>query len=72
MYRDREKLVRTYEGLKNDIQTYENNLGFLTSASKKGNSLVQDIQRKIERLKGDMELVTKKIAAIDDKLRESK
>ena len=72
LYRDREKLVRTYEGLKNDIQTYENNLGFLTSASKKGNSLVQDIQRKIERLKGDMELVTKKIAAIDEKLRESK
>ena len=72
LYRDREKLVRTYEGLKNDIQTYENNLGFLTSASKKGNSLVQDIQRKIERLKGDMELVTKKIAAIDEKLREPK
>ena len=72
LYRDREKLVRTYEGLKNDTQTYENNLGFLTSASKKGNSLVQDIQRKIERLKGDMELVTKKIAAIDEKLRESK
>lgn len=72
LYRDREKLVRTYEGLKNDIQTYENNLGFLTSASKKGNSLVQDIQRKIERLKDDMELVTKKIAAIDEKLRESK
>lgn len=72
LYRDREKLVRTYEGLKNDIQTYENNLGFLTSASKKGNSLVQDIQRKIERLKGDMELVAKKIAAIDEKLRESK
>lgn len=72
LYRDREKLVRTYEGLKNDIQTYENNLGFLTSASKKGNSLVQDIQRKIERLKGDMELVTKKIAAIDEKLKESK
>lgn len=72
LYRDREKLVRTYEGLKNGIQTYENNLGFLTSASKKGNSLVQDIQRKIERLKGDMELVTKKIAAIDEKLRESK
>ena len=72
LYRDREKLVRTYEGLKNDIQTYENNLGFLTSASKKGNSLVQDIQLKIESLKGDMELVTKKIAAIDEKLRESK
>ena len=68
LYRDREKLVRTYEGLKNDIQTYENNLGFLNSSSKKGNSLVSEINRKIERLKLDMELVQKKIAAIDEAL----
>lgn len=68
LYRDREKLVRTYEGLKNDIQTYENNLGFLNSSSKKGNSLVSDINRKIERMKADMELVQKKIAAIDEAL----
>ena len=68
LYRDREKLVRTYEGLKNDIQTYENNLGFLNSSSKKGNSLVSEINRKIERLKVDMELVQKKIAAIDEAL----
>lgn len=67
LYRDREKLVRTYEGLKNDIQTYENNLGFLSSASKKGNTLVTEITRKIERLKGEMELVLKKIQAIDEK-----
>ncbi len=60
LYRDREKLVRTYERLKNDIQTYENNLGFLSSASKKGNTLVTEITRKIERLKGEMELVLKK------------
>lgn len=68
LYRDREKLVRTYEGLKNDIQTYENNLGFLNSSSKKGNSLVSEINRKIERLKADMELVQKKIASIDEAL----
>lgn len=70
LYRDREKLVHTYEGLKNDIQTYENNLGFLSSASKKGNTLVTEITRKIERLKGEMELVLKKIQAIDEKLNE--
>ena len=70
LYRDREKLVRTYESLKNDIQTYENNLGFLNSASKKGNTLVAEVTRKIERLKGDMELVLKKIEAIDEKLKE--
>ncbi len=70
LYRDREKLVRTLEGLKNDIKTYENNLGFLNSSSKKGNTLVIEINRKIERLKGDMELIQKKIAAIDEKLQE--
>ena len=71
LYRDREKLMRTYDGLKNDIQTYENNLGFLSSSSKKGNSLVTEINRKIERLKGEMELIQKKIAAIDEKLNEA-
>ena len=70
LYRDRERLVRTYEGLKNDIQTYENNLGFLNSSSKKGNTLVADISRKIERLKKDMELVLKKIKDIDESLKE--
>lgn len=71
LYREREKLMRTYEGLKNDIHTYENNLGFLSSSSKKGNNLVTDITRKIERLKTDLDLVTKKIAAIDETLREA-
>lgn len=72
LYRDREKLMRTYENLKNEIHTYENNLGFLNSASEKGNSLVAEINRKIERLKGDMDLTMKKIAAIDEKLKEEK
>ena len=46
-------------------------MGFLSSASKKGNTLVAEVTRKIERLKGDMELVLKKIAAIDEKLKEA-
>lgn len=71
LYRDRERLMRNYENLKNDIQTYENNLGFLSSSSKKGSSLVSDINRKIEHLKRDMELVIKKIEAIDEKLKEA-
>lgn len=68
LYRERERLVRNSEKLKTDIQTYENNLGFLTSSSKKGNSLVNEITRKIEHLKSDLDLVTKKIAAIDEAL----
>lgn len=70
LYRDRERLMRTYEGLRNDIHTYENNLGFLTSSSKNGSTLVAEVTRKIERLKGDMELIQKKITAIDEKLKE--
>ena len=68
LYRERERLVRSSEILKNDIQTYENNLGFLNSSSKKGNSLVNEISRKMEHLKADLNLVLKKIAAIDEAL----
>ena len=63
--REREKLVRQYETMKNDIKTYENNLGFLSASSKKGNSLVTEMQRKVEKLKSELELVSKKIDMID-------
>ena len=62
---ERGKLMRRYEALKSEIQTYENNLGFLTAKSKKGNSLVDEMNRKVERLKDYMELVRQKIKAID-------
>lgn len=65
IYREREKLVRLYESLKNDIQTYENNLGFLTSSSKKGNSLVTELNRKVEKLKDELALTLQKIELID-------
>lgn len=68
IYREREKLVRAYENMKNEIQTYENNLGFLNSASKKGNSLVQEMNRKVEKLKADLELILQKIAVIDESI----
>ena len=62
---ERGRLMRRYEALRSEIQTYENNLGFLTAKSKKGNSLVDEMKRKVERLKDDMELVRQKIKAID-------
>ena len=70
LYREREKLVRAYENMKNEIKTYENNIGFLTSSSKKGNSLVTEMNRKIEKLKLDLELITQKIAVIDESIKE--
>ena len=70
LYREREKLVRAYDNMKNEIKTYENNIGFLTSSSKKGNSLVTEMNRKIEKLKADLELITQKIAVIDESIKE--
>ena len=70
IYREREKLVRTYENMKNELQTYENNLGFLTTSSKKGNSLLTEINRKVEKLKADLELVLQKIKVIDESIKE--
>ena len=67
--REREKLVRQYENMKSEIQTYENNLGFLTTASKKGNSLVTEINRKVEKLKADLELLVQKINMIDESMK---
>jgi len=72
VYREREKLVRTCENMKNELKTYENNLGFLTASSKKGNSLLTEINRKVEKLKGELELVQEKIRIIDHSLKEEK
>lgn len=54
--------------MKNEIKTYENNLGFLSVASKKGNSLVDEMNRKLEQLKNDLVLVKEKIKAIDTEI----
>ena len=62
---ERGRLLRRYDQLRNDITTYENNLGFLNAASKKGNSLVEEMNRKVQKLKDDLELVKNKIKAID-------
>ena len=60
--------MRTYERMKNDLQTYENNIGFLSISSKGGSGLVKEMERKIEKLKAEMELTVKKIEAIDENL----
>ena len=68
LYREREKLLRSYEMKKNEIQTYENNKGFLSLSSSRAESLVQELDRKIKKLHEDMELILEKISLIDEKL----
>lgn len=68
LYREREKLLRSYEMKKNEIQTYENNKGFLSLSSSRAENLVQELERKIKKLHEDMELIVQKISLIDEKL----
>ena len=69
LYREREKLARSYEMKKNEIQTYENNKGFLSLSSSRAESLVQELDRKIKKLHEEMNLIVQKIEMIDAKLK---
>ena len=62
---ERGRLMRQYDRLKNDITTYENNLGFLNVSSKKGNSLIEEMNRRIQKLKDELEETRQKIKEID-------
>ena len=68
LYSERERLMRTYERMKNELQTYENNIGFLSVSSKGGGGLVKELERKIEKLKEEMKLIIQKIDTIDENL----
>lgn len=62
---ERGRLMHRYEQLKSEITTYENNLGFLNASSKKGNNLLDEMNRKVEKLKDDCKMIREKIKAID-------
>lgn len=51
---DSQRLQRAYEQLKAEIKTYENNLGFLSASSKKGNALVDMLEKKVQALKSEL------------------
>lgn len=68
LLKERERLMHTYAKLKNDLQTYENNMSFLSISSKGGNSLLKDVTFKIEDLKNEMTVIEQKIDMIDDEL----
>lgn len=68
MFREREKLLKQFEQLKHEITTCENNIGFFSSNSKKPNPMIVEMQRNIEKLKGDKEMLLKKIQLIEAQL----
>ena len=68
LYNERDKHMRIYERMKSELQTYENNIGFFNISSKGGDGLLKEMDRKIARLKEEMEIMVKKIEAIDENL----
>lgn len=69
LVRERDRLARAYEIMKSELQTYENNIGFLSASSKKGNSLVLEIQKKVDKLKDELSLLVQKIKAVEAEMR---
>ncbi|MBQ9073313.1 MAG: DUF349 domain-containing protein, partial [Muribaculaceae bacterium] len=68
LYRERERLMRIYEQKRNELRTYENNIGFFNSKSKSGDSMFREMERKMQRIKDDIAVLEKKIEVIDSKL----
>lgn len=68
LYRERDKVVKMYESMKSELATYENNMSFL-NVSSKNSSFMQEINKKIEKLKSDIKLAEEKLAAIDETIR---
>lgn len=69
LLKERDRLARAYEQRKNDLQTYENNLGFFSSSSKSGDSMLRDLERKIQRLRDEIAEISGKMKVISAKLK---
>ena len=68
LYRERERLLRMYEQKKTELQTYENNVGFLNISSKKSGGLLKEMERKMQKIREDMQLIEQKVQLIDKNL----
>ena len=68
LQREREHLIRQYEALKNEISTYENNIGFLSVSNKKGASLVDVMRQKVDKLKQDAQVILQKIHLVEEEI----
>lgn len=72
LQREREHLIRQYEAMKNEIATYENNIGFLSISNKKGASLVDVMKQKVNKLKQDAQVVLEKIHLVEDEIEKGR
>lgn len=70
LLRERERIIRQYEAMKSELRNYENNLGFLNAASKTGNSILNELNKKVEKIKEDLKTTLEKVDIIDQKLKK--
>lgn len=68
LYRERERLLRMYDQKKAELQTYENNVGFLNISSKKSSGLLKEMERKMQKIREEMQLIEQKVQLIDKNL----
>ena len=66
--RERERLVRACEQRRQELKTYENNMGFFNSKSKNGDSIVREMERKMQHLKEEIAQISEKIKIIDSNI----
>lgn len=68
---ERNRMMHAYEKLRDEIKTYENNLGFLTTSSKKGNAMVDAMKKKVDKLRDELNLLAQKIKAVDEQMSDT-
>lgn len=66
--RERERMARALDARRQELRTYANNLGFLSSKSKSGDSLVRDIEGKMRRLEAEIADIEQRMRLVDEKL----
>lgn len=68
LFRERERLMRVLEQRRSELRTFENNLSFLSTRSKNGDSMLREMERRSQRLKDDIADLEKKVKVIDAKV----
>ncbi|MCM1318926.1 MAG: DUF349 domain-containing protein [Muribaculaceae bacterium] len=63
--RERDRLNRALEQKKNELKTFENNLGFFNVKSKEGSSMVLQMEHRIQRIKDEIKELENKINLVD-------
>lgn len=63
--RERDRLTRALEQKRNELKTFENNLGFFNIKSKEGSSMLREMEHRTQRIKDEIAELEKKVKMLD-------